>query len=258
MKIWSIILISCLCLVGCTNFSDKDTEKVEEIEEQYEEKIAEFEKKIIDINLNYETEMKLKDDALKLAEFKVESLTNKKNSMLASIEEEKEEYNATFIPFNNRFIRQYSQGQAYLEDGVVAILEVYDNSKNLTWMKTWNGIHISEVSHYSLASVKENILYVIVDGILYVYNYDTGDLIWSLDDVGHPFTAPLIDEDGTIFTISQYVPYVSAIDKDGNFLWQERSDFYYGVSDIKFDGDNLLIDCFEGIMTFDKKGNRIE
>lgn len=72
-----------------------------------------------------------------------------------------------------------------MEDGIVLILEVYDENQELLWIKPWEGIHISEVSPYSQFVIKDEILYIVVSGTLYTINAETGEVYWSVADVGY-------------------------------------------------------------------------
>lgn len=126
------------------------------------------------------------------------------------------------------------------------------------WIKPWEGIHISEVPPYSQFVIKDEILYIVVSGTLYTLNAETGEVYWSVGDVGHAFVAPLVDEDGKIFTVGQYTPYISAVDPDGNVLWQERDSELNGAGDIYLDDDALVVQCLAGTFRYSKDGERLE
>jgi len=250
MKYWSVLIIG-LLLTGCAGSSLEIDEQLKDITQSYEEKIDDLESK-------YELELNKKDEVIAHIEKNVEEVTREHRKLLDELKVKEDNFNKTISPVEDKFVRLYSEGSKYLEDGIVCILEVYDSSMDLTWMASWNGLQVSELATYSEYNVVNGVLYIVVDGMLYTMDFITGEELWTLDDIGYPFVAPLIDQEGMIFTICQYAPYISAIDSKGNLLWQENSDLLYGTNKIEFDGDYLLIDCFEGIIKYDKKGNQIK
>lgn len=156
------------------------------------------------------------------------------------------------------YFQYYSTGGKYLEDGIVLILEAYDENQELIWIKPWEGIHISEVSPYSPFVIRDDILYIVVSGTLYTINVDTGEVYWSVENVGYSSVAPLVDDDGKIYMVGQYTPYISVVDANGNMLWQERDKELNGSAEIRIDNGTLLVNCLKGTFRYSKDGERLD
>jgi outer membrane protein assembly factor BamB len=233
MKKGILVVLMVVLLTGCLGNNDVDASKLE----------ADIEAKNVEIAKLNETITEL--------EGKIEYLRNLLGSTEKDIFDSK-------VQVGDMYFQYYSTGGKYLEDGIVLILEAYDENQELIWIKPWEGIHISEVAPYSPFVIRDDILYIVVSGTLYTINVDTGEVHWSVEDVGHSSVAPLVDEDGRIFMVGQYTPYISAVDANGSILWRERDKELNGSAEISFENGTLLVKCLKGTFRYSKDGERLE
>lgn len=135
-----------------------------------------------------------------------------------------------------------SEGGTNLENGITFLFAVFDdeNSAELSWIKTWNNIDITELNYFSGVSVTEDKILMAVNGILYSLFIKNGEIEWQLDPIGYPSKPPIIDKSGKIYLVSERKPYLSIIKKNGLIESQLYSDQLYGIQDLYFE-NNLLI-----------------
>jgi outer membrane protein assembly factor BamB len=228
-----LIFLMAVLLNGCSNNNDVNARNLEADIEAKNEEIARLNETISEL------------------EGRIEYL----RSLLGSTE--KDIFDSR-VQVGDMYYQYYSAGGKYLEDGIVLILEAYDENQDIIWIKPWEGIHISELDPYSPFIIRDDILYIVVSGDLYTINVNTGEVYWSVEEVGHSSVAPLVDEDGQIFTIGQYTPYITAIDSQGKIIWQESDNELNGAGDIKFDNDTLIVECLAGTFIYSKNGERLE
>jgi len=185
------------------------------------------------------------------------------NVQIDGIKEENEQESETFERLSDDYIivdnngLNYSlttYGTGWLEDGVVLLLTVYNQNKEIGWCKSWNGIDITELAVHSPAMIKEETLYLVVNQILYAFNSKTGEKYWELKGVGSSDKAPLLDDEGKIYLISQIEPYVSAVSKDGNVIWQCSDDSLLGAYDIRIENNKLEVKSMTGEYAIDTNG----
>ena len=207
MKKVTMILIVVVLLSGCVNDRGNTEHDLNAMIDEKNQEIAELNKTVSEL------------------EGRIEYLRSQLSKTDKSISDSK-------VQVGDKYYQYYTAGGRYLEDGIVLILEAYDENQELLWIKPWEGIQISEVSPYSKFVIRDEILYIVVSGTLYTINTETGEVYWSVDEIGHSDAAPLVDDYGNIFTIGQYPPYISAIDENGNILWQERDSELHGAYSI--------------------------
>ena len=233
MKKGILVFLMAILLTGCSGNNDVDASKLEAVIEVKNEEIAKLNETITEL------------------EGRIKNL----RSLLGSTE--KEIFDSK-VQVGDMYFQYYSTGGKYLEDGIVLILEAYDENQELIWIKPWEGIQISELDPYSPLIIRDDILYIVVSGDLYTINVNTGEVYWSVEDVGHSSVAPLVDDEGKIFTIGQYTPFISAVDSEGIIMWQVRDEEFWGVNSIEFEGDSLVIECLAGTCRFSKSGDRLD
>lgn len=134
------------------------------------------------------------------------------------------------------------EGGTNLENGITFLFGVFDekNSTELSWLKTWNNIDISELDYYSGVSVSEDKILMAVNGILYSLYIENGRIDWQLDHIGYPSMPPIIDDAGNIYLVCERKPYLSIINKNGIIESQLYSDQLYGIQDLYFENDLLI------------------
>ena len=152
-------------------------------------------------------------------------------------------------------IKTYSGGGKTLEDGIVYVMEGYDQVGAIAWVKVWEEIHVSDLACFSPLTVTGKAVYVVVDGDLYGLDLYTGKTIMAVKNVGQSFAAPLVYANGDVVVIGQYQPHITYIDKVGNVLWQKTEEDYAGTWDIEFNGAVIEIMCDHGKVAFDRQGN---
>lgn len=133
------------------------------------------------------------------------------------------------------------------------------------WTHAFTIEALTELPPVSPAALTGGRAYVEVAGTLYALSLSNGEVLWSLDDVGALMTAPLVDQDGTVYLSGYYGPDLLAVSKDGGELWRVNgvdTDYYWNTS-LSFDGDALKVTyaSMEGkdpdYLLFDKSGNQL-
>lgn len=145
-------------------------------------------------------------------------------------------------------------GTEYLEDGVVLILIVYNQNNEISWSKSWNRIDITELAFHSPVTVNKDTLYIVVDNTMYSFDTKTGEKYLEVKDVGSSEKEPLLDDSGKIYLISQIKPYITAVSKDGNVIWQNSHDSLLGAYDICLENNYLNVKTIGGEYTIDLNG----
>ncbi|MDH8676927.1 hypothetical protein QE109_02145 [Fusibacter bizertensis] len=134
------------------------------------------------------------------------------------------------------------EGGTDLENGITFLFAVFDgeNTDELSWLKTWNNIDISELDYYSGVSVTEDKILMAVNDTLYSLYIENGAIDWQLDHIGYPSMPPIIDDAGNIYLVCERKPYLSIINKNGIIESQLYSDQLYGIQDLYFENDLLI------------------
>jgi len=132
-----------------------------------------------------------------------------------------------------------SVGGKVLEDGITFLLAVYNEDDDVAWVKSWNGIEVTELMYYSGIEVSGNEIYIVVNYTLYVIDIENGNILWETPNVSSPEHAPIIDVDGSIYLVSERKPYLIKISSDGTVMWRLNSDKLYGIYDLNFDDDEM-------------------
>ena len=233
MKKGILVFLIAVLLTGCSGNNDVDAIKLEADIEAKNDEIAKLNETITEL------------------EGRIEYLRSLLDSTEKDIFDSK-------VQVGDMYFQYYSTGGKYLEDGIVLILEAYDENQELIWIKPWEGIQISELDPYSPFIIIDDILYIVVSGDLYTINVNTGEVYWSVEDVGQSSVAPLVDDEGKIFTIGQYTPFISAVDSEGTIIWQVRNEEFWAANSIEFEGDSLVIECLAGTFRFSKSGDRLD
>jgi len=236
------IVISCLVFSSCSS-SDKNYEDQSDLDVQMDSLRNEYEEKInllIEDNTNLESQVDGLHDRIR------ELFNEEKPEVLIDSDD--------LISIDENKFRIAMAGGKVLEDGVIVIFELYDEDNYLIWLKTWEHIDVTELSLNSYPTVFQGDLYIVVDGSLNIIDLITGDTKMIVDDVGKSEAAPVIDENGTVFTIGQYEPFVTAIDNEGEIIWQIRDKELTHAYEIKIDNDVLLVETLSGTCTLTKDG----
>ena len=114
-----LIFLMAVLLNGCSNNNDVNARNLEADIEAKNEEIARLNETISEL------------------EGRIEYL----RSLLGSTE--KDIFDSR-VQVGDMYYQYYSAGGKYLEDGIVLILEAYDENQDIIWIKPWEGIHISE------------------------------------------------------------------------------------------------------------------
>jgi len=218
MKRIIVVCFTLLLFVGCTRQNVDDNAKSEVIDDLREQ--------IEVLNEQYDEEINTLNE-------KIELLTVDNEELLQSVEEpitivDAERKTQDVIERDNKHFKLYSAGTTYLEDGIIIILESYTDDMDMNWIYTWNRIDVGTLDTHSDIEVSDDKVYIVVNDELNVLDAITGNLIMSAKDVGMSGERPLIDSEGTVYVLGQFDPYVSAIDKFGNVLWQLNDEKLYG------------------------------
>ncbi len=135
-----------------------------------------------------------------------------------------------------------SEGGEKLEDGVTFLFAVFNesNREEISWLKSWNNIEISELDYYSGVSVLNQNLLMAIDGTLYSLFIKTGEVDWQLDHIGYPSKPPIIDESGRIYLVCERKPYITIINNNGTIESRLNSDQLYGIQDLYFENGLMI------------------
>ncbi len=227
-----IVSISLLFMVGvsCVSNNTKDEQGMQTMEEdlsQIKKEIsAQYESTIQTINKELDT---MKERYERLVEDTKEKAIDEAQGDVDSYELDGREYLI------------YTRGADKLEDGVVVVLESYDEQGQLSWMHAFNGIQVTELSIYSGIAVRDAEVIVRVGRNLYAFDLQSGDEKFIVSDVGQSGDTPLIGEDGILYIRGQYAPFVMAIAKSGDVLWVLDDERYIDIESIDSQGDGLVI-----------------
>jgi regulator of replication initiation timing len=143
MKLKSMMLLLIIVLlVGCNDSVDNEIET---------EKINQYESNIK--NLTDENATLLIEKEALVSEYNDLMETNNElrvdNSNLKEEMVEDEDDKETFIVIDENKYKISFLGGTYLEDGIIIMLEAYSNKDEQIWIKTWNGIQVSELATHS-------------------------------------------------------------------------------------------------------------
>lgn len=263
-KAISMIIILVL-LVGCANKNEmseltEQNKDIERLKQLYEDDIKA-------LSLSKEKEINSLNDRIKELELEIEGvlvdykkMKKEKDSFKKVIDEEnaKSDFDDNDIYLEDKIIRLYSEGEDYLEDGIICTLEVLDSKENMLWHRQWEGLQVTELATYSPVAVASNRIYIVIGQELNAIDINTGEIRWDSIMVGSSGNAPVVDVDGCIYTTGQYVPYLTAVSSDGNIKWQIESEDMYGIYDLSLCNEYLAVKQNAEIILFDKDGNKIE
>ncbi len=286
MKRKILILIFALILTGCSSNTEtieisKHNREINMLKITYESKIQDlkdsYKKQLKNLNVN--TKSKSNDEVLQVNEEKI-ALMEKD---IEQLEEKLENYDLEYskvkknydlvnrilfdkiddtslyddIYIDNKIVKLYSEGTEELEDGIICVLEVLDINENIIWQVKWEELQVSELATYSPVAISEDKIYIVITGKLNVLNLNTGEILWEPVIVGSSSSPPIIDEEGYIYAVGQYGPFLTAVSKEGIIEWQvEREDLYLPC-DIAVFNEYILVNWIDGIAVFDKEGNMI-
>lgn len=241
MRKMFLIILCCVILSSCSD-SDTSTVVEDDKELQIESIVEDYEEKLNTLN---EENKNLAAQLDSLSE-KYRELQNEERPEVIVDSDD------LMIVDGNRF-RISMAGGKVLEDGVAIIFESYDEDNYLTWLKIWEGIDVTELSLISQPTLYQDKVYIVVDGNLNILNLETGKTVMVINNVGKSDAAPVIDEDGTVFTIGQYEPYVTAINEEGNKIWQITDEELTHAFKIEIVDDLLQVETLNGmfILTLD-------
>lgn len=133
------------------------------------------------------------------------------------------------------------------------------------WTHAFTIEALTELPPVSPAALTTDRAYVEVAGTLYALSLSSGEVLWSLDDVGALMSAPLVGDDGTVYLSGYYGPDLLAVSKDGGELWRVNgvdTDYYWSTG-LSFEGNALKVTyaSMEGkdpdYLLFDTSGNQL-
>lgn len=87
-------------------------------------------------------------------------------------------------------------------------------NNEILWEKSWTDIYLTELGPYSVLTHEHNRLYIVVMGMLYVIDENTGNNIFDPVRVGS-CDKPYIDESGNIYCVDFYGPFATKVSPDG-------------------------------------------
>jgi len=243
-----IFIAIILFLAGCTSSKEVDELKLSyeaslnKMESSKESELYDLKLKLMHLTSKYE---ELKKD--------YDLLYNEKSDKELTKGQELE-FND--IIFDDKTIRIYTDGVTYLKNGIDCIIEVFKNDISI-WSKVWEGVEVTEINIYSPLTVVKDRIYIVIASNLNVLDINTGDIIWTVDDVGSSHIAPIVDSNGCIYIIGQYAPYLTAIDSNGELKWQIESEELYGIQNVIIQEELLTLEVFDKFIVVNKDG-RIE
>jgi hypothetical protein len=264
-KFITMLIIGTIVLSGCTKLnpiseSTDEQAEIEAFKASYKKEmqdlkidqviaIGKLSKKVAALNGNLEealdehAALKNKSEILELAVF---GKIKNDNDLYQDIKQDGSVY------------KVYTEGTDYLEDGIVCVIEVLDQNGKTIWRYMWEGIDVSEVASHSPITIVGKRIYIVVDGELIAMEKESGRILWRCDQVGYSFQSPLVGNDGTIYTIGQYEPYLTAVSHEGKLKWQLISDEMYGIEQLGVCNDYLVVNLKGEILLFDKDGNKLK
>ncbi len=236
-----LLFIGCLILTSCRG----TTSQVDEgVKEENISLINEYEKEINRLkNENFE----LKERLAKASAKDIEVPTEEVSEVSPNPEE--------LIIIDNYQFRISIKGTKNLEDGVILIMESLGKDEDVTWMKVWDKIDVTELAINSEPSIFNEEVYIVVDGSLYIINAEDGEVRMVVEDVGKSYSAPVMNKDGIVFTIGQYEPYVTAIDSNGSILWQITDEAFSHAWKHELVNGDLVVDVMSGTYTMNNDGS---
>lgn len=239
------IFLVFLCCVILSSCSDSNTKTVVEDDKelQIESIIEDYQDKLNTLN---EENKNLAAQLDRLSERYRELLNEERPDVIVDSDD-------LMIVDGNRFRISIAGGKV-LEDGVIIIFESYDAENYLSWLKIWEGIDVSELSLISQPTFYQDKVYIVVDGDLNILNLETGKTVMVINNVGKSDAAPVIDEDGTVFTIGQYAPYVTAINEEGIKIWQITDEELTHTIKVDIVDDLLQVETLRGMFILTKDG----
>lgn len=233
----TVVLISCADSGSSTIVEDDCKQQIEVIVNEYEEELNSLDREI---------------DSLSS---RLDEMTEKYMDLLAEEKPEVIVDTDDLLLVGDNIFRISSAGAKVLEDGLIIILECYEKDYSLRWIEVWKGIQVTELSIYSQPIIFKDTLYIVVDGNLNIISVETGETLKIVEEVGKSFSSTVIDVNGTIYTIGQYEPYVTAIDASGNILWQIRDEVLCYACEVEIVGNRLKVETLSGIFILTMDGN---
>lgn len=275
MRVKVITIIFALILTGCTSNSNKI--EIAKLNNEIETQKTSYEQKIQDLRVTYEEQIKelkstsVRDDdkeeqidnsSIDVVELKkkFEKCHSEYNLMKRILFNKNDDTNSLYddIYLEDKVIKLYSEGTDNLEDGIICILKVFDDNNNIIWHKSWEGLHVSELSVYSPVTVVKDRIYIVVSGELNALDINTGQILWEPIFVGSPNHPPRVSEDGYIYLTGQYGPLLTAINEEGIVEWQVESEDMSWSSDVALCNGYIFVEWIGGIAVFNKDGIMLE
>ncbi len=134
-------------------------------------------------------------------------------------------------------------GGDILEDGIIITLYIFNNNSDVSWGKTWNAVHLTELAPFSDATVHDNNFIIAVNKGLYSINLENLTLNWEAPIAYGADIAPIVHENA-IYIIRQYQPYLTKVSLDGEKQWELRNEQLYGLHNVTFDGDKIITERY--------------
>lgn len=190
--------------------------------------------------------------------FTIIGCTSKKNEVNEAFAEEKatiSEVNKVIIEettenqetqevkaYNTSYFKQYELVNEARGDFV---LDAYDKDGELLWEKKWTELILTELDLASKPTVKYNNIYIEVYGTLYAIDGETGEELWSTQDIGST-SKPYINKD-RVYISGYYGPFLTCVDiHSGKQIWQySNEDMYWPTGVLEIDG-KIVVEYEDG------------
>ncbi|MEA1974173.1 MAG: PQQ-binding-like beta-propeller repeat protein [Bacillota bacterium] len=269
-----ILIILVLILTGCT--SNSNTIEIAKLNNEIEMQKISYEQKLEDLRFAYEEQIKeLKstnvrdDDQVQIDSFsidvtelqqKLEKCDSEYNIMKRILFNKNNDTNSLYddIYLEDKVIKLYSERTNKLEDGIICVLEVFDNNNNIIWDVSWGELQVTELPVYSPVAVVKDKIYIVVSGELNALDINTGQVLWKSVFVGLQSHPPRVSEDGHIYVTGIYGPFLTSINKEGIVEWQVELEEMAWSFDVAICNNYILVEWSGGIAVFDKDGNMLE
>jgi hypothetical protein len=100
-------------------------------------------------------------------------------------------------------------------------------------------------------------VYIVVDGVLNIIDNETGNTRLMIPGLGKSFHKPIIDEEGNVYVVGQYNPFLTVINNQGEVLWQVNEDEYAWANSVEILEDRIELSTISGVYQFTFDGERI-
>lgn len=149
--------------------------------------------------------------------------------------------------WNRDYNKEGQQDQTDLQFDIM----IRDFYGGYSWMKTYENIGVGNNHPLSAPLVIEDNIYYVVYDTFYGYKLETGEELFSLDNVATLRHAPIVDEDQNFYFVSNFAVY--KVSKEGELIWELSDDEFDYIGSIELVGSKLVLKTSsqEYIVNFD-------